>query len=150
MELMSFFFTNTNYIPIHFSFSLSIGNNDYLTFIGTGDFTKCKKQVESMFFTNCSHSSCGTLGEYQPEAHGQYMVIKYSYSWLSVAICINGVLAQWYSKRTTVLGVGGSIPDPVVIKLFWLEINHILKIVWLNLVVTLFLDRICSLDTISW
>ena len=52
------------------------GDSDYLTFIGTGDFIECKKQVESMFFTNCSHSSCGTLGEYQPKANGHYMVSK--------------------------------------------------------------------------
>lgn len=60
-----------------FGKSLFVNTSDlgYLTFVGAGNFLACKAQVESMFFNNCSFNSCGTLGVFQPQAHGQYLGI---------------------------------------------------------------------------
>ena len=54
--------------------SLLSDTTDSFTFVGTGDFDACKQQVESMFTKNCSHSTCGTLGAYQPELYGHFTV----------------------------------------------------------------------------
>ena len=35
-----------------------------------------------------------------------------------------GAVAQWYSQRTTVLEVAGSIPAPVIVELLRLKISH--------------------------
>ena len=54
-------------------------NKTSYNLVGTGDFDKCYKQVESMFNTSCATSSCGINGVSEPQPQGHFYVSNIFY-----------------------------------------------------------------------
>ena len=54
-------------------------NKTSYNLVGTGDFDKCYKQIESMFNTSCATSSCGVNGVSEPQPQGHFYVSNIFY-----------------------------------------------------------------------